>query len=158
MAIVDEVKEGLDGVVRSAVVKYKNFNPNEAVNNYKKGKKETHSEQKITRPVQKLAIIVPVEEMEVPLCVLEDEKMVQVWNQDKIETEKEYKEILEEKDKEEASQDQEASEQVEVKKEDKTLELAKDDEKGDKKEVKSKIVKEKTDIEKPSVKLKIRKG
>ena len=64
LAIVDEAKESKDGYVRSCVVKYRVPDPKDVVKTSGKEKKRypAGKEAKITRSVQRLTLLLPVEE------------------------------------------------------------------------------------------------
>ena len=64
LAIVEEVKESKDGFVRSCVVRYRIPDPKAVVRAMRKEKKRypMGKEVKITRSVQRLTLLLPVEE------------------------------------------------------------------------------------------------
>ena len=68
LGIIDVVNTSKDNQVRSAVVRYYN----------KKGLSGDLSPEKVTRSVQRLTLILPVEEQDSPLRVNEAEEVVQV--------------------------------------------------------------------------------
>ena len=62
MGLIEAVKESVDGVVRSATIKYCNIQHNP------RGEDDM-SVVYVTRSVQRLALIMPVEEMSAPVAV-----------------------------------------------------------------------------------------
>ena len=64
LAIVDEAKESKDGFVRSCIVRYRVPNPKDVARATGKEKKRypVGKEVKITRSVQRLTLLLPVEE------------------------------------------------------------------------------------------------
>ena len=64
LAIVDEVKESKDGFVRSCVVRYRVPDPKDVIRTRGKEKKRypMGKEVKIKRSVQRLTLLLPVEE------------------------------------------------------------------------------------------------
>ena len=68
LAIVDEVKVSTDGCVRSAVVRYY----------IQRGGSEKWTPEKVTRSVQRLILILPVEEQDTPVMVKDLDTHAQV--------------------------------------------------------------------------------
>ena len=69
LGIVDSIKESADGVVRSAIVRYVLL---------QKGVKGDNTRIiRVSRSVQRLVLVLPVEEQDSPLVVTDDELAVQ---------------------------------------------------------------------------------
>ena len=71
LGIVDSIKEGKDNLVRSCAIRYTIPNPKDPVNIYSGGK-----HIRVTRSVQRLTLILPVEEQSIPLDVDVENKLV----------------------------------------------------------------------------------
>ena len=73
IGIVESVKEGKDSLVRSCTIRYTIPNPKDPINIYSGGKKIT-----VTRSVQRLTLLLPVEEQSGPLDVDVRNKLVRI--------------------------------------------------------------------------------
>ena len=70
LAIVDDVKVSRDNIVRSAVLRY---------NNVQNSNNELRARPvRVTRSVQRLVLILPVEEQSSPLDIMDDEHQARV--------------------------------------------------------------------------------
>ena len=70
MGIIDDVKVSCDGRVRSAVVRYNNIQTTD--------NRQRVTPIRVTRSVQRLVLILPVEEQSTPLMINDDDRHLEV--------------------------------------------------------------------------------